>query len=116
MGDNLAVVDLGTGAVAIGLSIFNEHTCVVLSDGSLKCWGEMTWGQLGYGTSQYDIGDNPGEMGDHLPAVDLGSGMTATAVAAGSQHTCVLLATKQVKCWGDGYLGKLGSGDRWISG
>ena len=49
-------------------------------------------------------------MGDNLPAVDLGTGVSAVAVSAGSWRTCALLNTSQIKCWGMGSSGRLGSG------
>jgi MYXO-CTERM domain-containing protein len=46
------------------------HTCAKLDDASLKCWGWNGIGQLGLGDT-LDRGDEPGEMGDALPPVDL---------------------------------------------
>jgi alpha-tubulin suppressor-like RCC1 family protein len=91
-------------AVAVG----DDHTCAILA-GALKCWGRNGAGQLGLGDS-VNRGDQPGQMGDALPAVDLGQGGIAVAVAAGGAHTCAALATGEVKCWGDGGAGQLGLG------
>ena len=46
------------------------------------------------------LGDDPNEMGDNLPVVDLGFGKTAKAIAAGYEHMCVLLNDDLVKCFG----------------
>ena len=43
----------------------------------MKCWGSGDYGRLGLGSVGF-IGDDPGEMGDNLPAIDLGAGRTAT--------------------------------------
>ena len=109
-GDGLPTVDLGTGRTATAIAAGQQYTCALLDDGTVKCWGNNSSGQLGQGNTD-DIGDNPGEMGDNLPAVDLGTGRTATAISAGSSHTCALLDDGTVKCWGSGSFGRLGYGD-----
>lgn len=40
-------------------------------------------------------------MGDDLPVVNLGRGAKAIGVAAGLTHSCALLDTGRVKCWGE---------------
>ncbi|MCB1018201.1 MAG: carboxypeptidase regulatory-like domain-containing protein, partial [Acidimicrobiales bacterium] len=52
-----------------------DHTCAVLDDDTLKCWGDNQYGQLGLGDTD-DRGDTPGEMGDALAIVPV----TASAV------------------------------------
>ncbi len=110
MGDALPTVDLGTGRTAVQLEAGAEHTCAVLDNGAVKCWGANDFGQLGLGDVAYR-GDGPGEMGDALPAVDLGTGRTALEVWAGGFHTCALLDNLTVKCWGRNDRGQLGLGD-----
>jgi alpha-tubulin suppressor-like RCC1 family protein len=87
-----------------------EHTCALLDDASVKCWGANSFGQLGLGDTD-SRGDEPGEMGDNLPPVDLGSGRRARDVATGGEFTCALLDDSSVKCWGLNERGKLGLGD-----
>ena len=119
MGDNLPAVDLGTGRAALALAASGghgaKHTCALLDDGTVKCWGYNNWGQLGIG-DQANRGDQPGEMGNLLPAVDLGSDRTAVALTAGSGHTCALLDNGTVKCWGRNSFGELGLGDTEFRG
>ena len=110
MGDALPTIDLGTGRTATAISAGFEHTCAVLDNGTVKCWGHNQSGQLGLG-DVLTRGDQPGEMGDALPAVDLGTAHTAVAVSAGEVHTCALLEDATVKCWGDNGSGRLGVGD-----
>jgi len=110
MGDALPTVNLGTGKTAAAIAAGASHTCVLLNDGSVKCWGYNDYGQLGLG-NQNERGDGPGEMGDALPTVNLGTGKTATAIAAGYAHTCALLNDGSVKCWGRNDSGQLGLGD-----
>ena len=110
MGDDLPVVDLGSGRTAVAISAGVSHTCAILDDGSVRCWGSNTFGELGLG-DRNRRGDNPGEMGDDLPVVDLGSDSTAVAISAGFFHTCAILDDGSVKCWGSNRYGMLGLGD-----
>jgi len=118
MGNNLPTVDLGTGKTAKQVSASYEHTCAVLNDDTVKCWGKGNYGQLGYGdtNSRGDSGasatscDDGKQMGDCLPVVDLGVNKTAKQVAAGGYHTCAILNDDTVKCWGAGNSGQLGYG------
>jgi alpha-tubulin suppressor-like RCC1 family protein len=109
MGANLVPVDLGPGRTARAVSAGGAHTCALLDTAEVACWGQNSDGQLGTDSTQ-QIGDEPDEMGAELPRVDLGTGRTALAVTAGFAHTCALLDTKQVKCWGAGGYGRLGQG------
>eukprot|EP01084_Bolivina_argentea_P210039 357640_1 len=109
MGTNLQEVDLGLGITAIQIALGGSHTCALLSTNGVKCWGDGVAGQLGYG-NQNNIGDGPNEMGINLQEVDLGLGITAIQIALGGSHTCALLSTNGVKCWGDGSYGQLGYG------
>ncbi len=110
MGDNLAPIDLGTGRTAVAVAAGSAHTCAVLDNGDLKCWGYNNRGQLGLGDTA-PRGGNPGEMGDNLPAVDLGTGRTAVTVSAGANSTCAILDNGDLKCWGYNPSGILGLGD-----
>ena len=76
----------------------------------MKCWGNNGAVELGLGDTA-NRGDKPGEMGDNLPAVDLGAGRTATAISAGDVHTCAPLDNGTLKCWGGNADGQLGLGD-----
>ena len=110
MGDNLNVIDLGTGRTASAIATGDSHTCTLLDNSAVKCWGSNSSGQLGLGDTS-NRGDNSSEMGDNLNAIDLGSGRTATEISAGDSHTCALLDNSAVKCWGDNTYGQLGQGD-----
>ncbi len=110
MGDSLPAVSLGTGRTATAVTVGQYHSCALLDDATVKCWGYNTYGELGQGDTTHR-GDGPGEMGDSLPAVNLGTGRTATAVTAGSDHTCARLDNATVKCWGYNGSGQLGQGD-----
>lgn len=104
-----ANVNLGTGKTAVSISAGSKSTCAVLNDGTAKCWGENTNGELGYGNTDI-IGDHPNEMGDNLQAIDLG-GVNVNKIGNGASFTCAVLANGYLKSWGSGLNGQLGSGD-----
>ena len=101
-------VDLGAGRMAKALAAGDYHSCAVLDDGNVRCWGYGNEGQLGY-ASRAQIGDNetPGSVGP----VSLGAGRSATAIAAGGNHSCAILDDGSVRCWGLGESGQLGYGN-----
>ncbi|MCB9569825.1 MAG: hypothetical protein H6710_21840 [Myxococcales bacterium] len=109
MGDALPFVDLGTGRTAVAVATGVWTTCALLDDASAKCWGWNSNGWLGQGDKK-DRGDNPGEMGDALPAIDLGAGVTVETIALDNSHACALLSGGDVKCWGQQAEGNLGNG------
>lgn len=82
------------------------HSCALGITGKVRCWGDNTFGQLGVGTAQA-----PGVIraASALPLLDLES--AAIAVSAGATHSCALLDTGRLQCWGDASDGKLGYAD-----
>ena len=77
-----------------------NHTCAVTLGGAVKCWGENVNGQLGDGSKS--------ERRTPTPVLGLDSGVVD--VVAGYSHSCALLATGAVKCWGVASRGQLGNG------
>lgn len=91
----LNVVDLGTQVKSIAAGGF--HTCALLVDGVVKCWGWSVNGQLGNG-STFDV-DGP------VTVIDLDE---AVAISTGSLHTCALTTAGELKCWGSNGQKQLG--------
>ena len=115
MGSSLLSIDLGAGRMATAIVAGVSHTCALLDDGAVKCWGDNGEGQLGLGSSDRNRGAAPHQMGDALPAVALGAGRTALMLGAGALHTCATLDNGALKCWGrngDGQLGQGNTNDR----
>ncbi|MCX4246340.1 RCC1 domain-containing protein [Paraliomyxa miuraensis] len=101
-------VDVG-GPVA-SVTTGAEHTCALLDDASVRCWGSNASGQLGLG--------QPGPVGDDETPASVGPvlvGGPTHALVAGWFHTCALLDGGAVRCWGRGNNGRLGYGNTaWI--
>jgi alpha-tubulin suppressor-like RCC1 family protein len=109
-GEGLLTVSLGTNKRAVALAAGAEHTCALLDDGGVKCWGRNDVGQLGLGDFA-NRGQTAGGMGDALPALDFGVPDRVTHLAAGGASTCALFDNGRVKCWGGNATAVLGQED-----
>ncbi len=87
-------------ATATEVSAGGWHTCALLSDARIDCWGENARGQLGDGTI-----DEEARTPVEVP--DIGA---ASSVSASGFHTCALLSSAEVDCWGYNDFGELGIG------
>ncbi len=93
LGDVTAVA-LGGGSTAGG------HTCARLTDGTVRCWGGDTFGQVGDGAVA-------AARPRPVTVVDL-SGVAG--LTAGAGHTCAVLTDGTARCWGRNEFGELGDG------
>jgi hypothetical protein len=109
LGPGLTATAISAGGLAGGIT-GGRHTCVILNTAGVECWGDNTDGELGYPSGVTTVGTSPGNSPAAEGSVNLGSGHTAKAIAAGGQHTCAILDDNTVKCWGSGAYGQLGYG------
>jgi len=82
-----------------GIAAGDNHTCAILGQGKVYCWGLGTAGQLG---------DGLGALGGAVTAVKLSD--YAIEVRAGTIFTCARTAFGTAYCWGDNYSGQIGNG------
>ena len=85
---------------AIAITTGLQHTCALLDDRTVSCWGYNHYGQLGNGT----------ETDSSVPTQVFGIN-DAIAITAGSEYTCAILEDRTVSCWGQNYIGQLGNGE-----
>ena len=101
------------GSVAVAAAT----SCAILSDGQVKCWGRGDGGVLGRGNTD-NVGDGANEMGDHLPSMDLGTGLKVKMLAGSNNgsplqgHFCAVFDDGRIKCWGYNFQGQLGIGNK----
>jgi E3 ubiquitin-protein ligase HERC3 len=110
MGTNLSVVKVnGTALTVKKISAGNDHTCAILSNDQVKCWGANAYGQLG-------LEDEMTRLAPAATDIDLGLNPTTNqkatvkAIASGRIHNCAILDDGRVKCWGSNGGGQLGLG------
>jgi hypothetical protein len=97
VGDGLWLVPLPAGAKAVGMDTGFAHTCVVLDDGGVACWGS---------NDRFALGCAPGaEPANGVCLVDLGA--PAVSVFCGGSRSCAVLASGAVKCWGSNFFGEV---------
>lgn len=89
-----------TGAMQIVAGV--RHGCGRMADGSLACWGDNTYGQLGDGSARFQR--------KPTPAATQGK---VSQVATGGFHACALRDSGSVLCWGSNGNGQTGPGPTW---
>jgi hypothetical protein len=79
-----------------------SHTCALTEDGSVYCFGANDVGALGNGTTSTTKNPSPQRVVGLAPAV---------GITVGGAHSCALLSTGEVWCWGYNNMGQLGTGN-----
>ena len=87
---------------AVAISAGNSHTCAILDDGTVKCWGDGEKRRLGQG-----------QLKPHKPRPQPAPSVLdvqARSISLGAGHSCALLDDFSVKCWGLNLHGQVGIG------
>ncbi len=92
----VANLDESVSALATG----GYHTCALTVSGAVRCWGYNANGQLGNGNL----------FNSTVPVTVAGLNSSAASIVAGAQHSCALLGTGEIQCWGNNSSGQLGDG------
>ena len=93
----------------IAISAGYGHTCAILGDGSVWCWGLNQVGEVGDGTT---VDKNvPTKITLPKPATAIAAGGLFFGAGAYSAHTCAILNDKTLRCWGSNTEGELGKGN-----
>lgn len=96
-------VALPGGLSAVALAAGGRHTCALLTDGQMTCWGSDSNGQLGNGAVT-------GTVPAPVSVVPMPGGQTVVAIEAYGLGTCAVLASGDATCWGSDYGEVLGNG------
>ncbi|HEY9016258.1 MAG TPA: hypothetical protein VIM84_14490 [Gemmatimonadales bacterium] len=104
-----ATAPLGLGETLSEIAVGGQHACGLRSPGSVVCWGDDTYGQLGVpppmpNCSPISDGCAPAPQIVPLPGNIL-------RLSVGGSHTCVLNDVGVAICWGYNQAGRLGTGD-----
>jgi alpha-tubulin suppressor-like RCC1 family protein len=85
----------------VQVEVGHYHACALRTDGTVRCWGDNEFGQLGDGS--YD------DAASAVPVVGLADKVVRLAIGSSGDFTCALLANHSVQCWGLNAGGSLGS-------
>lgn len=89
---------------ATTISTSHGHTCAIMENGTVKCWGYNDSGQIGDGTS----GSSDAYFATAV--LNISDADPARRISAGNAHTCVTLESGKAQCWGNNGQGALGDG------
>lgn len=88
------------------LALGRRHACALLLDGSVRCWGRNSAGELGIGA----VSDEPVALPQRVMVNETDTLEGVESIALGDNHACAKLTDATVRCWGFNGSGQLGTG------
>jgi alpha-tubulin suppressor-like RCC1 family protein len=95
------------------IAVGGYHTCALVQATGVEeveCWGEPTDGALGDGHFSEPAVTEPEPVLGMQGSAAGGGGVIPVQVATGQQHTCAVISTGQIYCWGFNGKGQVGDG------
>ena len=100
------IAGFGAGRTAVKIAAGERHTCALLDNSTVWCWG---------GNGNLELGSGSGSQANPVQ-VPLGSGITASDVFAGGRVSCALTSDNRLTCWGQNHKGQIGDGTTQVNG
>src|SRR5207247_7555006 len=85
---------------ASALALGGYHSCSLITDGTVRCWGRNDWGQSG----------QPDTNRSFIVPTTVAGVTNAVAIFAGFYNTCAILLDGTTRCWGRNEFGEVGDG------
>ena len=113
---NESEIQTGTDGIVVSATTFSlgklaagdSYSCVLMSDGTVQCWGYQDEGRLGNRANNSQSRRWP----TNVSAVSGSDNLSGVIqISAGDDFACALTQEGQVLCWGNAERGKLGNGD-----
>ena len=98
--ESVLLPDEGTRFVHVAAGY--DFVCTQSDTGTVSCWGNNEFGQLGSGRDTAQI------VFEDRQTIDFGPGLTPVQLVAGNHHACVRFDDGGIKCWGKNNRGQLG--------
>lgn len=100
VGSSVIVNVSGLSSGVVQIAVGKYHSCALTTAGAVTCWGYNSDGQLGDNTTTFRT----------APVAVSGLSSGVVEIAAGNNHTCALMGSGTMKCWGENANGQIGDG------
>jgi alpha-tubulin suppressor-like RCC1 family protein len=99
--NHIAPLSVRAVSSATAVASAESHSCAILEDESVSCWGSNTEGELGRGTTTTQ------ELAATVSGIS-----NVVSVVPGADHVCARTGDGSVYCWGNNRYGQIGDGSK----